>query len=421
MNRRKFITSSLLIAGLPAAAGLSWIHYFDGPLFNECALNKIPDALLEHELMKKSLAGLDMSQLWDCHFHLIGNGLNPGFDGNNTGVWLNPGMSSWLNPVQRLQYGFYLDAACIEKPDVADITFIDNVQLLVNSAPPGIRMMLLAFDYQHDESGVRNQPASTFYVPNEYAARLAESNPSFEWIASVHPYREDALVELEQCAQKGARAVKWLPPAMNIDPSSAKCDQFYAKLVELGLPLLTHAGEEKAVHSEELQALSNPLLLRRPLEQGVKVIVAHCASLGQSVDFESNGHPLRSNFELFARLMDDEQYQNNLLADISALNLFNRNINEIKQVIINQHWHQRLLYASDYPLPGVMPIISSTNLASNGLLAPEYVEFLTDVRKHNVWLFDLLQKRLMAVDGMKFSDSVFQTRRHFIEPVSSAV
>jgi len=145
---------------------------------------------------------------------------------------------------------------------------------------------------------------------------------------------------------------------MNIDPASPRIKGYYDKLVELGLPLLTHAGDEKAVHGEELQTLANPLKLRVPLEQGVKVIVAHCASLGKSKDLESTSGKEVSNFELFGRLMEDKQYQNNLLADISAINLINREMEEIQSLLSKRHWHDRLLYASDYPLPGVMPIIS---------------------------------------------------------------
>ena len=42
----------------------------------------------------------------------------------------------------------------------------------------------------------------------------------------------------------GARAVKWLPSAMGIDPASAKCDRFYEALNRLDLPLIAHAGLE---------------------------------------------------------------------------------------------------------------------------------------------------------------------------------
>ena len=54
----------------------------------------------------------------------------------------------------------------------------------------------------------------------------------FEWVASIHPYRTDALEALEQAKRDGARAVKWLPSAMGIDPASPRCDRFYRASVE---------------------------------------------------------------------------------------------------------------------------------------------------------------------------------------------
>ncbi|WP_196138400.1 amidohydrolase family protein [Aliikangiella sp. G2MR2-5] len=419
MDRRRFVKSltkvgAFGLAGV-AASSLAWYNYFDGPVFNPCMSGKLPQHLWDHELMQLAFENVDPTNLWDCHFHLIGNGLKPSIDSKPSGVWLSPNMSSYSSPLQRLQYSFYMNAGCIQEPEHADKIYLQNINRLNKQLPAGVRFMLLAFDYHYDDNGQVDRDMSTFYVPNEYAARIAGQFEHFEWIASIHPYREDALEELEWCAAHGARAVKWLPPAMNIDPSSKRCEKFYDKLVSLNIPLLTHAGEEKAVHSEELQVLSNPLLLRKPLDRGVKVIVAHCASLGENEDLDSKSRKMTSNFELFSRLMNEPQYGNNLKADISAINLFNRDIDEIRKLLKNQHWHSRLLYASDFPLPGVIPIISVKNLVSHGLLKPQQVSFLNEVRQYNSWLFDFLVKRFMAADGVRFADECFATRGHFVD------
>lgn len=414
MQRRKLLKIGLGVgASSLIGGGIAWNHFFDGPIFNQCDLKVLPEALIQHPLMLQAFEGIDFQQLWDSHFHLLGNGLNLGADGQSTNVWLNPKMSSWLSPIQRLQYAFYLDAACIAEAPFADKEFVINLSKMTAQLPLGIRFMLLAFDYQHSDRGEVNQNASTFYIPNEYAAKIANLSSSYEWIASVHPYRKDALDRLDWCKANGARAVKWLPPAMNIDPSSNHCIAFYQKLIELDMPLLTHAGDEKAVHSEELQKLSNPLLLRIPLDLGVKVIVAHCASLGSNRDLDSKSSTSKSNFDLFARLMNDANYTKNCFADISAINLINREIKEIKQIVENKNWHSRLLYASDFPLPGVMPIISSKNLAANGLIETSKVDFLNQVRGHSSWLYDFLTKRFMRSNGLSLSIDVFHTRRHF--------
>ena len=414
MNRRLFIKRLVQTGTVSSVASVAGCQYlFNGSFRNPCLSAEIPQALVENPLMTKALDGIDLSKLWDCHFHLVGNGETAAIDSQPSGVWVNSKMQSWRNPTQRIQYGFYLNASCIEEPKLADSQYMLRVNHLLNQSPQSVKVMLLAFDYHHNDRGEQDKNLSTFYVPNEYAARLAKMNPRLEWIASVHPYREDAIEALEWCHQNGAKAIKWLPPAMNIDPGSARLASFYDKLVALNMPLLTHAGDEKAVHGEEYQNLANPLKLRVPLERGVKVIVAHCASLGENVDTESPSGRKSSNFELFTRLMNTPEYRTNLLGDISAINLVNREPEDIKKLLSNQEWHERLLYASDYPLPGVMPIISPRLLARQGLIESEAVSFLNQVREHNAWLFDLLVKRLMSHQGAKFQPSVFETSRHF--------
>ena len=53
---------------------------------------------------------------------------------------------------------------------------------------------------------------------------------------------------------------------------------------------------------EEDQNLGNPLLFRYPLNMGVRVVMAHCASLGMDEDFDNIGSEVAS-FELFMRMM----------------------------------------------------------------------------------------------------------------------
>ncbi len=65
-----------------------------------------------------------------------------------------------------------------------------------------------------------------------------------------------------------------------IDPSSPRCDAFYEAMARLNISLLSHAGGEVALPSHVTQDVNNPLRLRWALDHGVRVIVAHCASLG---------------------------------------------------------------------------------------------------------------------------------------------
>ena len=76
----------------------------------------------------------------------------------------------------------------------------------------GVKLLLYAFERAHDERGAPDWEHSTFYVPDAYARDVARSHPErFEWVASIHPYRPDALDALAWAKKEGARGVKWLP------------------------------------------------------------------------------------------------------------------------------------------------------------------------------------------------------------------
>ena len=398
MDRRHFLT---LLAGLGGAGCRS------GPvLINPCLPARLPENLANHELLRQTFDGLRPDYIWDGHVHLLGTG-----DSGN-GTWINPHLNSLLQPLQYTQLRFYLNASCVDRED-ADQSFLTRLLALKQGFPPPSRFMLLAFDYSYDESGRRRPDLSAFHTPNELAARLQQEFPGqFEWIASVHPYREDAVEALQQARKSGARAVKWLPSAMGMNPASARCDVFYTAMVEMGLPLLVHAGTEKAVHGSGRQELGNPLLLRRPLEHGVKVIVAHCASLGQGRDLDKGAAgPAHSNFSLFARLMNEARYEGLLFGEISAVTQRNRDGRVLQTLLETDAWHGRLVNGSDYPLPGVIPLISLRRLCKQGFLSEAAAHVLKEVRKHNAILFDFMLKRLLRSGGKRFLPGVFESRR----------
>ena len=235
-----------------------------------------------------------------------------------------------------------------------------------------------------------------------------------EWICSVHPARSDALEALDSAAKQGARAVKWLPSAMGIDPASAKYDGFYEALARLNLPLLTHGGEEQAVEGAGMGELNNPLRLRRPLDRGVRVIVAHCASLGENVDIDrgSNG-PQTDAFGLFARLMDEPQYEGRLFGDISAVTQVNRIGRPLETLLARSDWHRRLINGSDYPLPGVMPLFSVRRFVEQSYLTSAQAAVVSEIRGYNPLLFDFVLKRSLVKNGRRFAPIVFESRRMF--------
>ena len=405
LNRRRFLAATGV-----GALGLTGCRFWlDEGLWNDCGPVELPPALARHALMARIWHDIESVQLWDCHVHLLGS-----TDGGS-GAWLNPRMDSLRHPVERLQKAFYLNAACVEDVAGMDALFVERLLMQHKAFPKGSKLMLLAFDWHHDTRGRRVEDLSPFHTPNEYAQRVARAYPDrFEWIASVHPYREDAVSALETAARGGARALKWLPAAQGIDPADARCDRLYATLARLKLPLLTHAGQEMAVDGGKMQDYGNPLRLRRALDAGVRVIVAHCASLGDGIDLDRGPDgPLVSNFKLFVRLMDEPRYDRFLYGDLAAVGQRLRAGDVLRTLVTRHEWHARLVYGSDYPLPGVLPIFSPRTLVAEGFLGQEEAVFLSELRRYNPLLFDFALKRLLAVDGQGFDPAVFAARRVF--------
>src|SRR6185369_2261512 len=191
---------------------------------------------------------------------------------------------------------------------------------------------------------------------------------------------------------------------------STRCDAFYRNLAASGVPLIVHCGEEQAVKGGDAQAWGNPLRLRRALDAGVKVVVAHCASLGDDTDDNGRSRP---SFDLFLKLCAEPRAQGLLYGDISAITQRNRKPAPIRTLLEREDLHARLLHGSDYPLPGILPLTSPATLARAGLLPAGAVGDLEIVRQHNPLLFDFSLKRLLAWQGHSFAPAVFHTRRVF--------
>lgn len=405
MKRRLFLS----LFGLATAGVLGVRFWPDEGIWNPCPDERLPEALKNHDLVAAAWQGLNESLVWDSHAHLIGTG-----DGGS-GIWVNPNMRSLLHPVEFTQFQFYLNASCAAGASV-DVSYVDRLVRLHHDFRPGFRVLLLAFDYRYDAQGRVVKGGSSIHVPNEYAAAVCAAHPGvFEWIASIHPYREDCVAALAWAVANGARAVKWLPGAMGIDPSSPLCDRFYDALRKHAIPLLTHAGDEHAVYVADGHRLNNPLLLRRPLEQGVRVIVAHCASLGASVDLERapKGGEV-PNINLFARLMAEPRYEGLLFGDLAAVMQINRELETIAMIFERTEWQARLINGSDYPLPGVMPLFSLQRYVNAGWLKEGQARVLSQIRRHNPLLFDFVLKRTLVVRGQRLAGVVFESGRLFV-------
>lgn len=359
--------------------------------------------------MRAAWDGLVPGKVWDCHTHLIGTG------DSDSGIYVNPRTQSLLNPGEYARRLFFLNAGCVhdEKGSV-DRAYVERMHNLADGMKPGFKMVLFAFERAYDDRAQPDLEHTMFYVPDVYTRDIAKKHAQyFEWAASIHPYRGDALEALDAAKRGGAVAVKWLPSAMNIDPASPRCDRFYDFLSRNQIPLIVHAGEERAVTGSEKHDYGNPLRLRRALEAGVRVVIAHCASMGEDRDLDKGeSGPYVDSFLLFVRVF--EKYPKNCYGDISAMTQRNRAGPALVRVIETAAWHPRLLNGSDYPLPGLMPIFSVDYLVSLGLLPESAAPVLKEIRLHNPLLFDFVCKRSLRSNGKALAAGVFETRGFFV-------
>jgi mannonate dehydratase len=402
---------TLLAVGGAALAGLGLARWWIPRSQRPGPVRPIADlSPAARQLVADALAGLDLARVWDSHVHLVGL---------HDGAEVDPDMRSHLHPWRRLQFDVYMAASGVDDLARADEQYLARLFALQRAANPAGRLLLLAFDRRVRPDGSEDREGSPFHMPSERVLRLAAEHPEVEACASVHPYRADALARLEAARAGGARAIKWLPNAMGIDPAAPRLDAYYAQLAELGLVLITHGGEEQAVEASEDQELGNPLRLRRALEHGVRVVVAHCATLGSARDLD---HPERGAapcFDLFLRLMAEAGADGTLWGDVSAVAQVNRSGETLRRLLRAGEIHGRLVHGSDYPLPAIDLLTSTWLLARRGLIDPDERGALEEVFDANPLLFDLVLKRRMrapAEDGgpaASFADAVFESARLF--------
>lgn len=371
---------------------------------------------LEHQisveaqtLIDQAYAGIDGERLRDYHVHLLG------MNTERNGTWVNEDWQSpWSGLIHYTQFAVYKSAAAIIDEQQADAQYLDRLKDLIRHMPKRGTFGLMAFDFFHDEQGRPNRKLSTFHVPNHYVMTISRQDPDmFYPVISIHPYRDDATTELLRYARQGVRFVKWLPNAMGIHPASEtmgeKLEAYYRIMREHNMVLISHTGMEVATEAEGYQHLGNPLLLKKPLDMGVKVVMAHVASLGEckdeDVDVCSPGTPY---IDLAFAMLEDPKYEGLLFADISALTQFNR-IHNLDAVLAHSSIHSRLINGSDYPLPAINIVIQTRALVSSGHITSDERRALNEIYTFNPLLFDFVLKRTVrhSKTGTQFPPSVF--------------
>jgi predicted TIM-barrel fold metal-dependent hydrolase len=213
----------------------------------------------------------------------------------------------------------------------------------INSTAGLDAAVVLAFDAVYDLYGNRDDSSTHLYVSNDYVAELASRHPKVLFGASVHPYRKDAVPELERCVQRGAVLLKWLPVVQNFNPADERCFPFYEALAHHRLPLLCHTGGERMLPNLNTE-VEDPALLVPALERGVTVIAAHCGTRDRLTHQDYT--------PTFFRLAHEHE---RLYGDTAALDLPTRAYAYAK-LLSDEVVRAKLVHGSDWPVPTIPPL-----------------------------------------------------------------
>ena len=366
--------------------------------------NSKPLSAEAQALVDSAFEGID-GVVHDIHVHIIGVG------NGGTGASVHPSFFKWTNLSKWVQMKIYMSASGLKDLKNVDQRYVRRLVRLARGVGRPYKVHILGFDKHYKFNGQLDEERTEIYVPNEYIYKLSrEYSDIFVPVVSIHPYRKDAVEKLELWAKKGVRWVKWLPNVMGIDPSNEKIIPYYKMMKKYNMTLLTHAGEEKAVRVAGMQELGNPLLLRGALDQGVRVVVAHCASLGEGEDLDSKGREKMANVELFLRMMGEKKYEGLLYGGLSATNFINRLDGPLKSLLNRQEFHSRFIYSSDYPLPAVNILIPVKKMIKKGYLNRRDEKSLREIYSQNPLLFNfVIQRKLQhPKSGKGFKKRAFQ-------------
>ncbi len=364
---------------------------------------------------------------WDFHVHVAGAqsrakepaSVPPG------ATWYSPKAFAPLrHPIRTRKRVALMAAAGIDSREDIDADFGACLARRVSAFPPGSRFGLLALDWPRGRSGsIVADPH--FFTPDARVRALSKALEGRAFpVVSIHPRAPDALKRLAAAHAAGVRFVKWIPSAQRIDPMSAPARALLEAMLAREMVLLSHGGEERAVWSarERDQHLGNPQRLRPALEMGLKVVVLHAASLGETKDLDTGA--TRTHLDLFLEMLEVPEYEGLLFGELSAVTFKSRVKRGPKKrrsalnavlAAMPRH-HHRFVNGSDYPLPGVhvrgvAKLVSINKLVREGHLAVTAAEkkALKHLRRANPLLFDyILKRRLTSSDGRhRFPASVF--------------
>lgn len=355
----------------------------------------------------------------DIHFH------NHGHDEGN---FLNPEIST----IEKSQRGYFNFLALKYVSGIADpIGSTHEARRRIHLYAehfPKLSGVVLPMHKAFLEDGSKSWKLSGNFLKNRSALLTAKTfdcpDSNLFYGPAIHPFDPNWESKLRQAHERGLRLIKWVPP-QGIPPDSDLVNNFYKVLKELDMVLIAHAGPKQSIPMDETsrkwQDWGNPLRFRKPLQMGVKVILAHCGHKNKMIDHD---HPEKigvPGYQLFLRLAREAHQKNQegewtgkLYGDLAAATHYGP---EYMSTLIKHANEEgvRLFYGSDYPYTHLVirpkrdPYYT---FAKAGLLDQAAVEPLKELRALNPLIANYVFIRNLCLslpngEKLKFPDSTF--------------
>jgi uncharacterized protein len=264
-----------------------------------------------------------MSPRIDVHVHLAGRGTE--------------GSGCWVSPVFRRRPTYLLLRLLHDRGD--DASWAARIAGRVRSSQLD-RAVVLGFDGVYDRRGELDRGRTQMLVPPGWTFEVCTRFEGLLPGPSVNPHRRDALERLDECLERGAVLLKWLPSVQLIDPADPSLRPFYRRLADAGVPLLVHSGGSELTFREWRPELGDVERLHPALRAGVRVIVAH-SGVPVTLRRDRDQLPLlRTMLESYPHLWVD----NSGIANPSRFR-------HLPRLAADPAIVERTLHGSDFPVP----------------------------------------------------------------------
>lgn len=332
-----------------------------------------------------------VERVYDIHLH------NLGYDEGN---YINPNHASLIQTSWKNYFTFLVlrYAAGISSPKGSTHEARKRMQLYAGHFPK-LRGMILPIHKAILPNHVVDWSKTGNYFTDRSALLTAvsfhNSNAELLPAVSVHPFDRHWKEKLISAHKKGIRLIKWMPP-QSIPPDSNLLDDYYKTVSKLDMILIAHAGIEHTIPTEQSNIQwfdwGNPLRFRKPLQLGVKVILAHCGHTDPIPDLDHPKQPKIAGYKLFLRLAKEAHQKNQtgewkgkLYGDLAAVTTHYGPdfVTELMKHIDEPGI--RFIYGSDYPFTNLIQPANDAyeQFAASGLLDPTKVRPLQEIRSWN--------------------------------------